>query len=180
MTTKEQELEQKLREFQKRHGYEDTQNGIDSGIAWQLEGSVGRHAMESLREGACFLPQKQHRDYYGNTMPSRTDVKPNTMGTLEFSEAFWKTYITSLYDLRWPDTFEDITEDLAGLSIYKDVEELGIPQSVMIGMVDGNLAEGDLDSLSVEDIKGLIDIGEQMQVNVQMLRTALSKIEKKD
>ena len=82
----------------------------------------------------------------------------------------------------YDDTFEDITDDLEGLSIYSQEEDfgLGIPAGVMAAMVSGRLDQSSLKDLSVDEIKGLIDIGEQMQMNVKILRTALSKIEKKD
>lgn len=62
---------------------------IDSGNAWSLEGSCGRAAMDALNSGACFLPAVRRRDYYGNTIPARGDLKPGTKGTLQNSARFY-------------------------------------------------------------------------------------------
>lgn len=67
-----------------------TQRAINSGM-WGLQGSYGRSMMEAINAGYCLLgPEgsaalpKDYRDYYGNTIPSRNDVKPGTKGSYEF------------------------------------------------------------------------------------------------
>lgn len=60
------------------------QTMIDNGQAWLFEGSVGREAMALLKNGYCTLPEVRHKDYWGNTVPSRHDVEPGSFGTLEF------------------------------------------------------------------------------------------------
>lgn len=62
---------------------------IDSGTVWSLEGSAGRSAMDALESGVCFLPTTRSRDYWGNTIPSRDDLKPGTKGTLQNSARFY-------------------------------------------------------------------------------------------
>lgn len=62
-------------------GYQDL---IDSGQAWQLEGHVGRTAMSLIESGHCMLGEVGHRDYWGNYVPSRTEVKAGTKGSPEF------------------------------------------------------------------------------------------------
>lgn len=57
---------------------------IDSGDAWRLEGSVGRNAMALIEAGKCTLGPTGHRDYYGNYIPSKYEVKPGTKGSQEF------------------------------------------------------------------------------------------------
>ena len=57
---------------------------INSGVAWHLEGSIGRFAMSLIEAGYCYLGIKGHRDYWGNYVPSRTEVKPGTKGSLKF------------------------------------------------------------------------------------------------
>ena len=57
---------------------------IDDGSAWRLQGSYGRAAMELIRAGRCMLGPSGHRDYYGNYVPSRREVKPGTPGSPEF------------------------------------------------------------------------------------------------
>lgn len=57
---------------------------IDSGMAWKLEGSVGRAAMALINDGSCMLGEESHTDAYGNYVPSRTEVKAGTKGSPEF------------------------------------------------------------------------------------------------
>ena len=85
---------QTIRKHQREQGYDQMQSLIESGTAWKMEGAVGRTAMELLRSGACFLPKQSHRDYYGNRIPSRTEVKEGTTGSLQnaikfFTENQW-------------------------------------------------------------------------------------------
>ena len=62
-----------------------TQRAINSGM-WGMEGSYGRSMMEAIKAGYCLLGPKgkDYRDYYGNAIPSRNDVKPGTKGSYEF------------------------------------------------------------------------------------------------
>ena len=62
---------------------------IDNGMAWKMEGRIGRMAMEYLNAGACFLPLKAHYDYWGNEYPSRTKVNPGSTGSLLNAKRFW-------------------------------------------------------------------------------------------
>lgn len=57
---------------------------IDSGLAWKLEGHVGRQCMEAIEAGFCTLGPVGYRDYYGNYVPSKTEVKPGTKGSQEY------------------------------------------------------------------------------------------------
>lgn len=63
------------------------QDLVDSGMAWKLEGCVGRTAMALIESGEIMLGEKGHRDYYGSYIPSRTDVAPGTKGSAEYVEA---------------------------------------------------------------------------------------------
>lgn len=65
----------------------DLQTLIDNGMAWRLEGSVGRAAMNAIEIGACVLGEVGYRDYWGNYIPSRHEVTPGTLGSLEYAEA---------------------------------------------------------------------------------------------
>lgn len=78
-----------IREFQQAYGYSQVQEWIDTGLAWKLEGSVGRGAMDALGTGACFLPDTPAMDYYGNRIPSRDELKDGSKGTLLNSQRFW-------------------------------------------------------------------------------------------
>ena len=64
----------------------DLQELIDNGMAWRLEGSVGRAAMDAIENGACILGETGHRDYWGNYIPSRYEVEPGTKGSLEYAQ----------------------------------------------------------------------------------------------
>ena len=57
---------------------------INSGAAWTLEGHVGRTCMAAIEDGQCLLGTVQHSDYYGNIVPSRTDVQDGTKGSPRF------------------------------------------------------------------------------------------------
>lgn len=59
------------------------QRAINTGMAWRLQGSYGRAAMEFLESGLCVLPCNGHRDYYGNIVPPRHVLEPGTKGTEE-------------------------------------------------------------------------------------------------
>jgi hypothetical protein len=57
---------------------------IDDGMAWRLEGSVGRHAHDLIEQGYCTLGPTSRTDFYGNTVPSRTQVQPGSPGSAEY------------------------------------------------------------------------------------------------
>lgn len=59
------------------------QRAINSG-AWSLQGSYGRTMMDAINAGRCVLGKTRARDYWGNTIPSRDDVKQGTKGSYEF------------------------------------------------------------------------------------------------
>jgi hypothetical protein len=62
------------------------QDLIDSGLAWRLEGHIGRQAMACIKNGDCTLGPVGHRDYWGNYVPSRTEVQPGTLGSVEYAQ----------------------------------------------------------------------------------------------
>jgi hypothetical protein len=64
----------------------DLQELINSGMAWRLEGSVGRAAMAAIEDGECILGEVGHHDYWGNYIPSRYEVQPGTKGSIEYAE----------------------------------------------------------------------------------------------
>lgn len=63
----------------------DLQSLIDSGMAWRLEGHIGRQAMAAIEAGDCVLGEEGHRDYWGNRVPSRYEVEPGTLGSPEYA-----------------------------------------------------------------------------------------------
>ncbi len=82
---------QKIRKLQKENGVDVMQRLIDNGSVWHLEGTVGRQAMDLLRSGACMLPRQNHKDAYGNYIPSRDDVKPGTTGSYQNAVKYWES-----------------------------------------------------------------------------------------
>jgi hypothetical protein len=81
---------ERIIEMQKSYGVTQTQEGINSGQCWLMEGSVGRFAADCLRIGVCMLPENRNRDYYGNTVPSRNDIEKGSNGSLENAQEFWQ------------------------------------------------------------------------------------------
>jgi len=77
--------------MQKEYGYFSLQAMINSGDVWKLEGASGREAMSALQWGICMLPKKSKRDYYGNYIPSRDELKKGTKGTYENCLNFWSS-----------------------------------------------------------------------------------------
>lgn len=66
--------------------YLSVQRAINSGM-WSLQGSYGRTMMDAIRSGRCLLGPNAARDYWGNVIPSRDDVKEGTMGSIGYVEA---------------------------------------------------------------------------------------------
>jgi hypothetical protein len=64
-----------------------TQALVFRGTAWRLEGTVGREAMRLIEDGLLMLPKVAHRDYYGNTVPSRDWLQQGTKGTYQYVAA---------------------------------------------------------------------------------------------
>jgi hypothetical protein len=62
----------------------DAQNLINSGMAWRLEGYIGRQCMAAINDGACMLGKSGYRDYWGNYVPSRDEVQAGTKGSFDF------------------------------------------------------------------------------------------------
>lgn len=67
------------------------QDWVDSGVAWHLEGSVGRQASDLLAAGVLVLGPNRTRDYWGTAIPAYTDVldEPDSSGSVANAEAWW-------------------------------------------------------------------------------------------
>lgn len=61
------------------------QNLINTGMAWRLEGSVGRECMAAIESGKAILGPKPMKDYWGNRIPSRSEVKRGTKGSIQYA-----------------------------------------------------------------------------------------------
>jgi hypothetical protein len=92
---------QTIKRLQKENGFAYMQNLINSGAVWSMEGSMGREAMYLLESGACMLPKTVYRDYYGNRIPSRDELKAGTKGTYQNSVRYYSDldYSIEVYDL---------------------------------------------------------------------------------
>ena len=66
--------------------YRSIQRAINSGM-WGLQGSYGRSMMDAINSGHCLLGTSRAKDYWGNVIPSRDDVKQGTKGSIGFVEA---------------------------------------------------------------------------------------------
>lgn len=66
-----------------REYYAAIQRQINRGM-WGLQGSHGRAMMEAITSGHCMLGRDDARDYYGNHIPSREQVKEGTKGSHDF------------------------------------------------------------------------------------------------
>jgi len=64
--------------------FRSIQVAINSGSAWALQGSYGRTLMSAIEGGYCMLGKSPARDYYGNRIPSRDEVKSGTKGSREY------------------------------------------------------------------------------------------------
>ena len=87
MSKKEEFIRERQADFP---AIEKMQEWIDKGIAWSMEGSVGREAMRGLESGMYFLPNVSHKDYYGNHIPSREEIRIGTLGSLENAYDFYQ------------------------------------------------------------------------------------------
>lgn len=79
----------KISKLQEDYGVAGMQRLINDGSVWHMEGSYGREAMRLLESGQCMLPKKQYKDFYGNVIPSRDNVKPGTTGSYQNACKYW-------------------------------------------------------------------------------------------
>ena len=75
--------------------YKFLQKIINDGSVWGLQGTYGRHAMDAIEKGSCILGMQSFKDYYGNHVPSRNEVKEGSKGTV--------SYCASLQGQAWAD-----------------------------------------------------------------------------
>lgn len=69
------------------NGNTSMQRAINSGAAWSFQGSYGRSMMAAIEDGFCMLGRTGARDYYGNYIPSRDEVKAGTKGSKAYVAA---------------------------------------------------------------------------------------------
>jgi hypothetical protein len=78
-----------IQKRQKESGINQMQRLINNGSVWLMEGSMGREASRLLECGACMLPTKAFRDFYGNKVPSRYELKSGSKGTYANSVEYY-------------------------------------------------------------------------------------------
>ena len=86
--------------LQREYGLAEMQEAINTGMAWKMEGRIGRKCMDLLSNGVCFLPLQDHYDYWGNEIPSRNKVANGSLGSLSLAKSFWSDDIkvTDFFD----------------------------------------------------------------------------------
>ena len=89
----EEKMLQEITEYQEMNDLVGMQEIINNGDAWHMEGSVGRAAMDSLKSGECYLPDKAFRGAYGNKIPSRNELEKGSFGTLEYCYEYWNSVV---------------------------------------------------------------------------------------
>ena len=79
--------------------YKSIQRAINKGV-WSLQGSYGRAMMDAIEGGHCVLGREGFRDYWGNYIPSRSEVSEGTKGSVEFVRDHfgdaWADFITEV------------------------------------------------------------------------------------
>lgn len=96
---KDERKDERIDEFDELDGEKEAlamQKLINSGAAWHLEGATGRAAMEMIKAGVCMLGVEGHKDYWGNYVPSRYEVKAGTKGSYDF--------VVEHQGVEWADT----------------------------------------------------------------------------
>ena len=61
----------------------DIQALINSGMAWRLEGSIGRACTAELEAGTVMCGTEPKSDFWGNRVPSRYEVQAGTKGSFD-------------------------------------------------------------------------------------------------
>lgn len=83
-----------------RDHYKALQRRINDGSIWHFEGSAGRAAADAIAEGLCVLGFKGCRDYWGNYVPSRYEVKKGTKGSVAYCrelQPYWANTIARVH-----------------------------------------------------------------------------------
>lgn len=78
--------------------FKAVQRQINAGTVWRLQGSFGRAAMDYIEAGFVMTGKEARRDYWGNSIPARSDLKAGTKGTYD--------YVAKAMGVEWADAME--------------------------------------------------------------------------
>lgn len=81
---------------------------VNTGMAWRMEGAIGRECMRAIEAGRAMLGTEAHRDYWGNVVPSRYDVVAGTKGSFDF--------VVERVDMDHAQAMADVDDDAAAIS----------------------------------------------------------------
>ena len=81
---------------------------VNTGMAWRMEGAIGRECMSAINAGRVMLGTEARRDYYGNIVPSRYDVMAGTKGSFDF--------VVERVDMDHAQAMADVDDDAAAIS----------------------------------------------------------------
>ena len=81
---------------------------VNTGMAWRLEGSIGRECMRAIEAGRAMLGTEARRDYWGNVVPSRYDVVAGTKGSFDF--------VVECAGMDHAQAMADVDDDAAAIS----------------------------------------------------------------
>lgn len=76
------------------------QRCINEGSAWRMQGSYGRSMMAAIESGDCMLGLVGTKDYWGNYIPSRSEVKEGTKGS--------RSYVVESHGEDWAQMLEAV------------------------------------------------------------------------
>ena len=64
--------------------HETIQRLINSGMAWRMEGAIGRECMLAIETGRAMLGTEGKQDFWGNYIPSHYEVEAGTKGSFDY------------------------------------------------------------------------------------------------
>jgi hypothetical protein len=100
MSTYDDVMEIEDGEAEAMEHYKALQRQINSGLVWQMQGSMGRTAMAAIEEGFVMTGRQHRKDYWGNTVPSRDVLEAGTKGTYDF--------VAERLGVEWADEMEAV------------------------------------------------------------------------
>ena len=87
---------------------ETIQRLINTGMAWRMEGAIGRECMAALKAGTVMCGTEGKRDFWGNYIPSRYEVEAGTKGSFD--------YVVDAMGMEWAQKMADVDDDAMAIS----------------------------------------------------------------